>query len=71
MEGELAYVTGAKGGKRSERLCSREERKRRKTSGVVEEGPSGQQRHPDCSSGSSVSHGIPFPLQLPPILVMV
>ncbi|XP_031722113.1 echinoderm microtubule-associated protein-like 1 isoform X2 [Anarrhichthys ocellatus] len=56
MEGEPACLTGAGGGKRSERLCSREERKRRKTSGVVEEGPTGQQRPPDCSSESSVSH---------------
>ncbi|XP_070844269.1 echinoderm microtubule-associated protein-like 1 isoform X2 [Chaetodon trifascialis] len=56
MEGEPAYLTGARGGKRSERVCSREERKRRKTTGVVEEGPTGQQRHPDCSSASSVSH---------------
>ncbi|KAF1376420.1 hypothetical protein PFLUV_G00211320 [Perca fluviatilis] len=57
MEGEPAYLTGARGGKRSERVCcSREERKRRKTSGVVEEGPTGQQRNPDYSSVSSVSH---------------
>lgn len=58
MEGEPACPTGARGGKRSERVCLREERKRRKTSGVVEEGPTGQQRHPDCSSVSSASHGI-------------
>ncbi|KAK9531784.1 hypothetical protein VZT92_011189 [Zoarces viviparus] len=50
MEGEPACLTGAGGGKRSERLCSPEERKRRKTSGVVEDRP------PDCSSESSVSH---------------
>ncbi|XP_018551704.1 echinoderm microtubule-associated protein-like 1 isoform X2 [Lates calcarifer] len=56
MEGEPAYLTGAKGGKRSERVCSREERKRRKTSGAVLEGLAGQQRHPDCSSASSASH---------------
>ncbi|XP_051263977.1 echinoderm microtubule-associated protein-like 1 isoform X2 [Dicentrarchus labrax] len=56
MEGEPACLTGTRGGKRSERVCSREERKRRKTSGVVEEGPTGQQRHPDSSSVSSVSH---------------
>lgn len=63
MEGELAYLTGARGGKRSERVCSREERKRRKTSGVVEEGPSSHQRHPDSSSVSGVSRGIPFHLK--------
>ncbi|XP_067338774.1 echinoderm microtubule-associated protein-like 1 isoform X1 [Channa argus] len=56
MEGELAYLTGARGGKRTERVCSREERKRRKTFGVVEEGSSYQQRHPDPSSVSRVSH---------------
>ncbi|XP_049914133.1 echinoderm microtubule-associated protein-like 4 isoform X1 [Epinephelus moara] len=56
MEGEPAYLTGARGGKRGERVCSREERKRRKTSGAVDEGPIGQQKHPDCSSASSVSH---------------
>ncbi|XP_060908417.1 echinoderm microtubule-associated protein-like 1 isoform X2 [Labrus mixtus] len=56
MEGEPTHVSGARGGKRSERLCSREERKRRKTF-VVEEGQtSGQQKLPECSSGSSVSH---------------
>ncbi|XP_044026198.1 echinoderm microtubule-associated protein-like 1 isoform X1 [Siniperca chuatsi] len=53
MEGEQAHLTGARGGKRSERVCSREERK---TSGVVEEGPPGQQRHPGYSSVSRVSH---------------
>ncbi|KAK2856444.1 hypothetical protein Q5P01_005179 [Channa striata] len=56
MEGEMAYLTGARGGKRTERVCSREERKRRKTFGVVEEGSSYQQRHPDHSSVSSVAH---------------
>ncbi|XP_034755833.1 echinoderm microtubule-associated protein-like 1 isoform X2 [Etheostoma cragini] len=57
MEGEPAHLTGARGGKRSERACcSQEERKRRKTSRVVEEGPTGQQRNPNCSSVSSVSH---------------
>ncbi|XP_032398895.1 echinoderm microtubule-associated protein-like 1 isoform X2 [Etheostoma spectabile] len=57
MEGEPACLTGARGGKRSERACcSREERKRRKTSRVVEEGPTGQQRDPNYSSVSSVSH---------------
>lgn len=65
MEGEpVSSLTGARGGKRSERVCSREERKRRKTRGVVEEGPAGQQRHPDCSSESSVSHGITSELLL-------
>ncbi|KAG7240257.1 hypothetical protein INR49_027068 [Caranx melampygus] len=53
MEGEPTYL---RGGKRGERVCSREERKRRKTSGVLVEGPAGQQRHHDCSSSSSVSH---------------
>ncbi|XP_031166409.1 echinoderm microtubule-associated protein-like 1 isoform X2 [Sander lucioperca] len=57
MEGEPAYLTGARGGKRSERVCcSREERKRRKTSVVVKEGPTGQQKNPDNSSVSIVSH---------------
>lgn len=56
MEGEPACPTGAKGGKRNERVCSREERKRRKTSGVtVEEVHASQQRQ--SSSTSSVSHG--------------
>lgn len=56
MEGEPACPTGAKGGKRNERVCSREERKRRKTSGVTaEEVQAGQQRQ--SSSASSVSHG--------------
>ncbi|XP_030577785.1 echinoderm microtubule-associated protein-like 1 isoform X2 [Archocentrus centrarchus] len=56
MEGEPACLTGARGGKRTEKVCSREERKKRKKSGVVEEGPTGLQRHRDCSSASSVSH---------------
>ncbi|XP_071334931.1 echinoderm microtubule-associated protein-like 1 isoform X2 [Trachinotus anak] len=56
MEGEPAFPSGARGGNRTERVCSREERKRRKTSGAVVEGPASQQRHPDCSSVSSVSH---------------
>lgn len=54
MEGEPACPTGAKGGNRNERVCSREERKRRKTSGVTVE-DAGQQRQ--SSSASSVSHG--------------
>lgn len=58
MEGELAAPPGARGGKRSERLCSREERKRRKTSGVLGEGASGQQRLPEGSSAPCVSDGI-------------
>ncbi|XP_067429042.1 uncharacterized protein [Thunnus thynnus] len=62
MEGEPAYLTGIRGGKRSERVCSREERKRRKTSGAVEEGPPGQQRHSEHSSVSSVSHDLLFEL---------
>lgn len=54
MEGE-----GAKGGKKNERLCLREERKRRKTTtGLVEEGPRGQHRHSDHSSVHGVVHGI-------------
>ncbi|CAB1458687.1 unnamed protein product [Pleuronectes platessa] len=56
MEGDPAYLSGARGGKR---VCSREERKRRKTSGAVAavvEGPSGQQRTPDPSQTSRVSH---------------
>lgn len=56
MEGEAAGLSGAKGGKRTERVCSREERKRRKTSRLVEEGPAGQQRHPEQSPASSGSH---------------
>ncbi|XP_026174602.1 echinoderm microtubule-associated protein-like 1 isoform X2 [Mastacembelus armatus] len=57
MQEESAYMTGARGGKRSERLCVREERKRRKTSGLLEEGlTSSQQRHPDLSSARTVSH---------------
>ncbi|KAM6992273.1 uncharacterized protein LKV04_008329 isoform 2-T2 [Tautogolabrus adspersus] len=56
MEGEPTHLSGARGGKRTERVCSREERKRRKTF-VVEEGQtSGQQKLSECSSGSSVSH---------------
>ncbi|XP_061757043.1 echinoderm microtubule-associated protein-like 1 isoform X3 [Nerophis ophidion] len=54
MEGESVYLNASRGGggKRTERLCSREERKRRKK--VLEEGP---QRHMDYSSSvSSASH---------------
>ncbi|KAM8827101.1 uncharacterized protein ACB058_020153 isoform 2-T2 [Synchiropus picturatus] len=55
MEGEAAGRIGAKGGKRNDGVCSREERKRRKTTGMVEEGV--QQRPLDSSSSvSSVSH---------------
>ncbi|XP_035797548.2 echinoderm microtubule-associated protein-like 1 isoform X2 [Amphiprion ocellaris] len=50
MEGESTHL--ARGGKRGERVCSREERKRRKTATAVEEG----QKLPDCSSASSTSH---------------
>ncbi|XP_023285766.1 echinoderm microtubule-associated protein-like 1 isoform X2 [Seriola lalandi dorsalis] len=53
MEGETADLRGGKG---SERVCSREERKRRKTSGASVEGPAAQQRHHDGSSASSVFH---------------
>ncbi|KAI9528139.1 hypothetical protein NQZ68_023119 [Dissostichus eleginoides] len=56
MEGEPSYQTKAREGKRSERLCSREERNRRKTSGVMAEGPAAPQRPPASSSLSSVSH---------------
>lgn len=57
MEGEQARLIGARGGTSTEKVCSREERKRRKKSGGVEEGPAGLQKHPDCSSASSISHG--------------
>ncbi|XP_054617037.1 echinoderm microtubule-associated protein-like 1 isoform X2 [Dunckerocampus dactyliophorus] len=51
MEGELAYLSGSRGGgRRTERMCSREERKRRKK--VAEEG---LQRH--LENSSSVSSG--------------
>ncbi|XP_061563105.1 echinoderm microtubule-associated protein-like 1 isoform X2 [Cololabis saira] len=53
MEGEPGRLSGARGGKRSERLCSREEKKRRKTHGPVE---TGCQRNPDVSAVSSTSH---------------
>ncbi|XP_063324089.1 echinoderm microtubule-associated protein-like 1 isoform X1 [Pelmatolapia mariae] len=56
MEGEQARLMGARGATRTEKVCSREERKRRKKSGGVEEGPSGLQKHRDCSSASSISH---------------
>lgn len=56
MEGEQARLMGARGGTRTEKVCSREERKRRKKSGGVEEGPAGLQKHRDCSSASSISH---------------
>ncbi|KAM9704339.1 uncharacterized protein ACNS7B_002693 isoform 2-T2 [Menidia menidia] len=56
MEGEQGYLIGARGGKRGERVCSREEKKRRKTSGLVEYGSSGLPRKTDNSSVSSVSH---------------
>lgn len=62
MEGDAACPSGAKGGKRSERVCSREERKRRKTSAAVaaaEEVHAGQQRQ--LSSSSSASHGSQHP----------
>lgn len=57
MEGEQARLIGARGGTSTEKVCSREERKRRKKSGGVEEVPAGLQKHPDCSSASSISHG--------------
>nr|XP_057913719.1 echinoderm microtubule-associated protein-like 1 isoform X2 [Doryrhamphus excisus] len=54
MEGEWAYLSGSRGGgRRTERMCWREERKRRKK--VAEEGPASLQRHLDNSS--SVSSG--------------
>lgn len=53
MEGDPAYQSGTKG----KRVCSREERKKRKTSGT-EEGPPGQQGRRESSSVSSASHGI-------------
>ncbi|CAI5683315.1 unnamed protein product [Oreochromis niloticus] len=56
MEGEQARLMGARGGTRTEKVCSREERKRRKKSVGVEEGPAGLQKHRDCSSASSISH---------------
>lgn len=55
MEGESAYQSAAKG----KRVCLREERKRRKTSGM-EEGPSGQQGRRGSSLVSRASHGISF-----------
>lgn len=57
MEGEQARLIGARGGTSTEKVCSQEERKRRKKSGGVEEVPAGLQKHPDCSSASSISHG--------------
>lgn len=65
MEGDAACPSGAKGAKRSERVCSREERKRRKTSATAaatveaEEVHAGQQRQ--RSSSSSTSHGTQLP----------
>lgn len=62
MEGDAACPSGAKAGKRSERVCSREERKRRKTSAAAapaEEVHAGQQRQ--LSSSSSASHGSQHP----------
>ncbi|KAM4522250.1 uncharacterized protein PAE49_002028 isoform 2-T2 [Odontesthes bonariensis] len=56
MEGEHGNLIGARGGKRTERICSREEKKRRKTSGVEEDGSSCQQRKTDYTSVSSGSH---------------
>lgn len=55
MEGDPACQGGAK----AKSMCSREERKRRKTSGV-EEGHADQQERRGSSSVSSASHGISF-----------
>ncbi|XP_049613022.1 echinoderm microtubule-associated protein-like 1 isoform X1 [Syngnathus scovelli] len=52
-------VSGSRGGlRRTERVCSRQERKRRNTAKVAEEGPAGPQRFPRdySSSTSSGSH---------------
>lgn len=53
MEAEPAHQSAAK----EKKVCSREERKRRKTS-AMEEVPSGQPGHRGSSSVSSASHGI-------------
>ncbi|XP_027896314.1 echinoderm microtubule-associated protein-like 1 isoform X1 [Xiphophorus couchianus] len=47
---------GGRGVQRTERVCSREEKKRRRTSGLVEDRASGQQRYPSFSSASSSSY---------------
>ncbi|XP_077367293.1 uncharacterized protein LOC144010725 isoform X1 [Festucalex cinctus] len=59
MDGKSSHVSGSTGGvRRTERVCSREERKRRKTTKVAAEGSAGPQRsHRDySSSASSGSH---------------
>ncbi|XP_019737679.1 uncharacterized protein LOC109523161 isoform X1 [Hippocampus comes] len=59
MDRTSPRVSGPKGGvRRTERVCSREEKKRRKTAKVAEEGPVAPQRfHRDySSSASSGSH---------------
>lgn len=55
MEGAPEYQSGTKG----KRACLREERKRRKSSGM-EEGPSGQRGRGGSSSLSGASRGIIF-----------
>ncbi|XP_043961942.1 echinoderm microtubule-associated protein-like 1 isoform X1 [Gambusia affinis] len=47
---------GGRGVQRTERVYSREEKKRRRTSGLVEDRASGQQRYPSFSSASSSSY---------------
>ncbi|XP_061560961.1 uncharacterized protein LOC133417304 isoform X1 [Phycodurus eques] len=59
MEGDWAQLRGSRGGaRRTERVCSREEKKRRKAAKPAEEGPAGAQKfHRDySSSASSGSH---------------
>ncbi|XP_054604412.1 echinoderm microtubule-associated protein-like 1 isoform X2 [Nothobranchius furzeri] len=54
MEGDQGFLIG--GGKRNERLCSREEKKRRKICGAVEGAACVQQRYHGHASASSCSH---------------
>ncbi|XP_014899628.1 echinoderm microtubule-associated protein-like 1 isoform X1 [Poecilia latipinna] len=56
MEAQQGSLMGGRGVQRTERVCSREEKKRRRTSGLVEDRASGQQRYPSFSSASSSSY---------------
>ncbi|XP_012722158.2 echinoderm microtubule-associated protein-like 1 isoform X3 [Fundulus heteroclitus] len=56
MEAEQGYLTGARGARRTERVCTREEKKRRKTTGLAEDSASGQTKYPCFSSASSSSY---------------
>ncbi|XP_038141945.1 echinoderm microtubule-associated protein-like 1 isoform X1 [Cyprinodon tularosa] len=53
MEAERGYLIRARGAQITERVCTREEKKRRRTSGQVEDGARDQQRYPSLSSASS------------------